>query len=62
MINIVKNIKGEYANKLTTPKLIAYNNKMSINNIIKLKSPEYTCSPICNIDVQTCDWLKLVFQ
>jgi len=27
-INIAKNVKDESANKLTTPKLIAYNGKM----------------------------------
>jgi len=29
LINIAKYVKGEYPNKLTTPKLIAYNGKMS---------------------------------
>ena len=34
MFNIVKNIKGKFPNKLTTPKLITYNDKMSTNNMI----------------------------
>ena len=42
-MNIVKNVKCESANKLTFPKLIAYNNKIPTNNVIKSKSPEYTC-------------------
>jgi hypothetical protein len=52
MINIAKNIKGEYANKLATLKLIAYNNKMPTNNMIRSKSWEYSCFCICNVDVQ----------
>jgi len=28
IINIAKNVKGEYVNKLTTLKLITYNDKM----------------------------------
>ena len=43
MINIAKNVNGEYAKKLITPKLIASNNKMFMNNMIKFKSPEYPC-------------------
>jgi len=35
-INIAKIVKGEYANKLTTPKLIAYNGEMPTNNMINL--------------------------
>jgi len=38
MINIVKNVKGESTNELTTPKLITYNSKMPTNNMIKSKS------------------------
>ena len=41
MINIVKNVKGESANKLTY-KLITYNDKMPTNNMIKYISPEYS--------------------
>jgi hypothetical protein len=38
IFNIAKNVKDEYANKLTASKLIAYNNKMPTNNnMIKLK-------------------------
>ena len=37
MFNATKNVKNRYANKLTTSKLIAYNNKMLINNMIKYK-------------------------
>ena len=55
MINIAKNIEGESAKKLTTSKLIAYNNKMPTNNMIKSKSPEYSCFWICNVDVQIID-------
>jgi len=39
MINIAKNVDGESVNKLTPPKLIAYNDKMPTNNMIKSKSP-----------------------
>ena len=42
MFNIVKNVKGEYANKLTTYKLIAYNDKMPTNNMINSKSSKYS--------------------
>ena len=49
MINIVKNVKGESANKLTTSKLITYNIKMPTNNMIKFRLPEYSCFLICNI-------------
>jgi len=52
MINIVKNVKGESANKLTAPKLIAYNSKMPTNNMIKSKSLEYPCFWICNVEAQ----------
>jgi len=37
-------LKNEFANKLTSLKLIAYNDKIFTNNIIKLKSPEYHVS------------------
>jgi len=50
MINIAKNVKGEYANKLTTLKLIAYNDKMPTNNMIK-----YPSFWICNVDTQIID-------
>ena len=66
MINIAKNVKGESENKLTTSKLIAYNEKMDTNNTIKCKSPKYPCLWICNIDTQIidwiCDWLTMIFQ
>jgi len=55
MINIAKNVKGESANKLTTPKLIAYNDKMPTNNMLKSKSTEYSCFQICNVDAQIID-------
>jgi len=51
MINIAKNIMGESANNLTTPKLIAYKGKMLTNNMIKSKTLEYSCFQICNVDV-----------
>jgi len=50
-LNITKNVKGEYVNKLTAPKLIAYNDKMPTNNMIKYKSLKYSCFRICNVDV-----------
>jgi len=50
--NIAKNVNSESANKLTAPKLIAYNGKMPTNNMIKPKSPKYPCFRICNVDVQ----------
>jgi len=57
-INIAKNFKnGESVNKLTTPKLIAYNGKMHTNNMIKSKSPKCLCLLICNVDVQIIDWI-----
>jgi len=66
MINIAKNVKGESANKLTTPKLIAYNDKMPTNNMLKSKSTEYSCFQICNVDAQIIDWIcdcmRLIFQ
>ena len=55
MINITKNVKDEFTNKFTTPKLIAHNDKMLTYNMIKSKSPEYTCFQICNVDAQTID-------
>jgi hypothetical protein len=55
MINIAKKVKGESANKLTAPKLIAFNGKMATNNMIKSKSPEYPCFWICNVDAQIID-------
>ena len=39
MIYMAKNINDESANKITTLKLVAYNDKMVINNMIKSKSP-----------------------
>jgi len=65
-INIAKSVKDESANKLTSPKLIAYNGKMPTKNMMKSKSPEYSCFRICNVGVQImdwiCDWLNLIFQ
>jgi len=55
MINIAKNVKGKSPNKLTTPKFIAYNGKMPINNMIKSKSPEYSCFRMYNVDAQIID-------
>jgi len=57
IINIVKYVKDETANILTTSKLIAYHDKMPTNNMIKSKSPEYPCFWICNVDVQIIDWI-----
>ena len=54
-MNITKNVKDESANKFTTPKLIAYNDKMHINNMTKSKSPEYSYFWICNVDFQIID-------
>jgi len=34
---------------------IAYNDKMSTNNMIKSKSAEYSCFQICSFDVQIID-------
>ena len=51
IFNITKSLKGQYANKLTTPMLAAYNCKMSTNNMIKYKGLEYTCFRIYNVDV-----------
>jgi len=66
MFIIVKNVKGESANKLTTPKLIAYNDKMPTNNMINSKSPKYSCFRICNVNAQIidwiCNWLKFIFR
>jgi len=66
MFNIAKNVKSESTNKLTAPKLTAYNDKMPTNNMINFKSPKYTCFRICNVDAQIidwiCNWLKLIFQ
>ena len=56
---IFKNVKGEFVNKHTTPKLIAYNGKMPTNNMIKCKSWEYPCFQIRNVDVQIIDWMWL---
>jgi hypothetical protein len=55
MFNIAKNVNGESANKLTTPKLIAYNGKMPTNNKIKPKSSEHPCFWICNVDAHIID-------
>jgi len=65
-INIAKNVNDESAKKLTSPKLIAYNDKMPTNNMIKSKSPEHLCFWIYNVGIQIIDWiydwLKLIFQ
>jgi len=67
IINIAKNVKRESVNKVTTPKLIAYDGKMPTNTMIKSKSPEYLCFRICNVDAQIIDWIcnwltELIFQ
>jgi len=53
-------------NKLTAPKLIAYNSKMPINNMIKSKPLKYSCFRICNVDAKIidwiCNWLMWIFQ
>jgi len=56
MFNITKNVNDESANKLTSPMLIAYNDKMHTNNMIKSKSPKYPCFQVNNIDIQIIDW------
>jgi len=48
--NTAKNVKDEFANKLTTPKLIAYNNIMPTKIYDKIKVTEYPCLRICNVD------------
>jgi hypothetical protein len=56
MFNFAKNVKDESANKPTASELIAYNGKMpTINNMIELRSPEYPCFRICNVDAQIID-------
>ena len=55
MIKIDKNVKDESVNKLTTPKLIAYNGKMPTNNMIKSNSSQYPCCQICNVNAQIID-------
>jgi len=52
MFNIAKNVKGEFANKLATPKLIAYNGEMTTNNMINSKLLKYLWFRICNVDAQ----------
>jgi len=57
-------------NKLTTSMLIAQNGKALMpTNIIILKSPEYSCIRICNVDDakvividRICTCSKLIFQ
>lgn len=41
--------------KLMTLKLIAYNDKIPTNNMIKFKSPKYSYFTICNVDTQMID-------
>jgi len=41
--NIVKNVKDEFAKKFTTSKLIAYNDKMPINNMIESTLQKFPC-------------------
>jgi len=53
--NIAKNVNDESANKLTTPKLITFNDKMPTNNMIISKSPKFLCFRICNVDAQIID-------
>jgi hypothetical protein len=56
MFNFAENIKDNSANKLTASELIAYNGKRpTTNNMIKLKSSEYPCFWICNVDAQIID-------
>jgi len=55
MTNMAKNVKDEFVNKLTTPKLIAYSGKMPTNNMIKYKPPKYPYFRICNVDTQIID-------
>jgi len=57
MFNITEIINGGCATKLASSKLIAYNIKMSTNNMTKSKWPEYTCFRICNVDAQIIDWI-----
>jgi hypothetical protein len=48
--NITKNKKDKPANKIISSKI--YIGKMSINNMIKLKSLECPCFWICNVDAR----------
>jgi len=45
-------------NKLTTPKLISYNGKMSTNNMIKSKPPKPKLTPKSLIDVDISIGIK----
>jgi len=53
--NTAKNVKDESANKLTTSKLIAYNDIMSTKIYDKIKVTGISMSPICNVDAQIFD-------
>jgi hypothetical protein len=56
IFNFAKNVRDESANKLIVSELIAYKSIMSTtNNMIKLKSSEYSCFRICNVDAQIID-------
>lgn len=63
--NIFKNLKDKFTNKFTTFKFFfeeihniqVNNNKIIINNMIKLESPEYRCLQICNVNVQIINWI-----
>jgi hypothetical protein len=56
ILNFAENVKDEFVNKLTTFRLIAVNGKMTTTkNIIKLKSLEYSCFRVCNVDAQIID-------
>ena len=52
IFNFAKTIKDEPSNKLTTSKLLAHNDKMSTNYILKSKLQKYSCHWICNVDVK----------
>jgi len=53
--NTAKNVKDKSANKLTTSKLIAYNDIMPTKIYDKIKVTGISMPPICNVDAQIFD-------
>jgi len=53
MFNIVKNIKSKTTNNLISSKLVAYNDKMHTNNMIKSKSSEYHASESATLTLKS---------
>jgi len=59
LYDIVKKVKGKYANKVKILKLVINNDKILTNNMIKSKRSKYLYFRIYNFDAKVIDWILI---